>query len=234
MVDFANLEKTLQDITKIVSESNPNTQSLYDNLKDFYKKVAPIESNKLRTTINIGALTHNTQKRYTGEPFFAHPCRAAYIAGSLTGKADCVYINLLHDAIEDSESCDKTRWDIFQNLGLDIFLGVSGMGTLKNTPGPHEKATIQYKRIQYFHNQHRINLEPTKIGDVWDNLLTVEHLPQTKELNAAQRQDAYCQVARKYVLPMCKRFDTTHKNKKITPYFENLLSTKERQIYINS
>ncbi|MFO7711132.1 MAG: HD domain-containing protein [Candidatus Woesearchaeota archaeon] len=212
-----DIRPTLDKITEYASAPN------LEGLIGIYRKLNPgLSYENLKTCLEISHSEHGDQPRFSGEPFFAHPLRVAYIAGYIQNNTDNIYIGILHDSIEDSKEPDKVRNRIYNEMGVTIFLGVSGMGTLKKIP-PEEKNQLQFDRIRYFKKQFGLELEAIKIADVLDNLPTISYLPESKTHNALDRQKVYCNMVRSHVIPICE--DTV-----LTDYLDTVVKREETRI----
>ena len=67
---------------------------------------------------------HGTQKRASGDPYFAHPLEVAAILTDLKLDDASIAVALLHDTIEDT---DATRAEIDQLFGSEIGAIVDGL-----------------------------------------------------------------------------------------------------------
>ena len=87
-----------------------NEQPRFDDLKYFSRP------------IKFAADAHRGQKRkYTGEPYIAHPLAVAELVRKAGGDWEQITAALLHDTVEDT---DVTLGDVYKEFGGDVAMAV--------------------------------------------------------------------------------------------------------------
>src|SRR5215813_1746670 len=85
------------------------------------------DENLINRAYVYATVKHGSQKRHSGDPYFAHPIEVAGILTEYKFDAATIVAGLLHDTIEDTEA---TRGEIEQMFGAEIADLVEGVTKL--------------------------------------------------------------------------------------------------------
>ncbi|MCE5229158.1 bifunctional (p)ppGpp synthetase/guanosine-3',5'-bis(diphosphate) 3'-pyrophosphohydrolase [bacterium] len=137
---------------------------------------------------------HEKQLRKSGEPYFAHPARVAWLLAGLVNEPVTVAAGLLHDTIED---CGETYESLKAQFGEEVATlvdGVTKISTLTvQTDQEHQVVNLR-KMILAMARDVRVVL--IKLCDRLHNMQTLEHLPLARRRAIAQAtMDIYAPLA---------------------------------------
>ena len=65
----------------------------------------PEQVDKVQLAYQFSAEAHQGQKRISGEPYIHHPLEVAYILGDMRMDYQTLAAAILHDVIEDTQTC---------------------------------------------------------------------------------------------------------------------------------
>ena len=137
---------------------------------------------------------HGTQKRASGDPFFAHPLEVAAILTDLKLDDATIVAAVLHDTVEDTEA---TLEEIEALFGREIRVLVDGLTKLK-------RLDLVSKRAAQGENFRKLLLAVAadvrvllvKLADRLHNMRTLEHMPAEKRARIAEETlDIYAPLA---------------------------------------
>ncbi len=139
---------------------------------------------------------HGTQKRASGDPYFAHPIEVAGILTDYRLDTATIVTALLHDVIEDT---DVTRADIDRLFGEEVgelVEGVTKLSRLETTADYKRQAENLRKFILAVSKDVRVLL--VKLADRLHNMRTLEFIksPAKRERIARETLDIYAPLAR--------------------------------------
>ena len=137
---------------------------------------------------------HGTQKRASGDPYFAHPLEVAAILTDLKLDDSTIAVALLHDTIEDT---DATRAEIDQLFGSDIGAIVDGLTKIERLQlVTREEAQAENLRKLLLAISADIRVLLVKLADRLHNMRTLEHMPEDKRKRiATETMDIYAPLA---------------------------------------
>src|SRR5262245_135259 len=118
---------------------------------------------------------HGSQKRHSGDPYFAHPIQVAGILTEYKLDAATIVAGLLHDTIEDT---DATRAEIEKMFGAeiaDLVEGVTKLSQLEIQSDESKQAQNLQKFILAMSKDVRVLL--VKLADRLHNMRTLQHIP---------------------------------------------------------
>ena len=118
---------------------------------------------------------HGSQKRHSGDPYFAHPIQVAGILTEYKLDAATIVAGLLHDTIEDT---DATRDEIQQKFGgqiADLVEGVTKLSQLEMQSEENKQAQNLQKFILAMSRDVRVLI--VKLADRLHNMRTLGHVP---------------------------------------------------------
>jgi MFS family permease len=95
-------EKVNYDFEDLEAYTGYNTNC--DYAQALIKKLAdkPIDLKLVEKAIIFAKKWHSGQKRKTGEPYYAHPCKVASMLSDYTSSTNAIIAAILHDVVEDS------------------------------------------------------------------------------------------------------------------------------------
>ncbi|MBU2134889.1 MAG: HD domain-containing protein, partial [Alphaproteobacteria bacterium] len=139
---------------------------------------------------------HGSQKRASGDPYFAHPIEVAGILTDYRLDTATIVTALLHDVIED---CPVSRADIDQLFGEEIGELVEGVTKLSQLEGNSEH-TRQAENLRKFilAISKDVRVLMVKLADRLHNMRTLEFIknPAKRERIARETLDIYAPLAR--------------------------------------
>ncbi len=118
---------------------------------------------------------HGSQKRHSGDPYFAHPIQVAGILTEYKLDAATIVAGLLHDTVEDT---DATREDIEKLFGAqiaDLVEGVTKLSKLEIQSEENKQAQNLQKFILAMSRDVRVLI--VKLADRLHNMRTLSHVP---------------------------------------------------------
>ncbi|MCA0423498.1 MAG: bifunctional (p)ppGpp synthetase/guanosine-3',5'-bis(diphosphate) 3'-pyrophosphohydrolase [Proteobacteria bacterium] len=137
---------------------------------------------------------HGSQKRASGDPYFAHPLEVAAILTELKLDDATIVAAMLHDTIEDT---DATREEIDKLFGTEIGALVDGLTKIK-------KLDLVSKRAAQAENLRKLLLAIAddvrvllvKLADRLHNMRTLHYVPPEKRNRIAEETlDIYAPLA---------------------------------------
>ena len=139
---------------------------------------------------------HGSQKRASGDPYFAHPIEVAGILTDYRLDTATIVTALLHDVIEDT---DVTRGDIDRLFGDEVgelVEGVTKLSRLESTADYKRQAENLRKFILAVSKDVRVLL--VKLADRLHNMRTLQYIksPAKRERIARETLDIYAPLAR--------------------------------------
>jgi guanosine-3',5'-bis(diphosphate) 3'-pyrophosphohydrolase len=137
---------------------------------------------------------HGTQKRASGDPYFAHPLEVAAILTDLKLDDASVAVALLHDTIEDT---DATRAEIDQLFGPEIGAIVDGLTKIDRLNlVSREEAQAENLRKLLLAISQDVRVLLVKLADRLHNMRTLQYMPPEKRVRIAQEtMDIYAPLA---------------------------------------
>jgi GTP pyrophosphokinase/guanosine-3',5'-bis(diphosphate) 3'-pyrophosphohydrolase len=124
---------------------------------------------------------HGSQKRHSGDPYFAHPIEVAGILTEYKLDAATIVAGLLHDTIEDTEATREEVEGMFGGEIADLVEGVTKLSQLEIQSEENKQAQNLQKFILAMSRDVRVLL--VKLADRLHNMRTLAHVP-----NAAKRR----------------------------------------------
>ncbi len=141
-----------------------------------------------------GMQKHGSQKRASGDPYFAHPLEVAAILTDLKLDDATIAVALLHDTIEDT---DATRAEIDQMFGAEIGAIVDGLTKIERLNlVTREEAQAENLRKLLLAISQDVRVLLVKLADRLHNMRTLEFVPPEKRKRIAQEtMDIYAPLA---------------------------------------
>ncbi len=137
---------------------------------------------------------HGSQKRASGDPYFAHPLEVAAILTSLKLDDATIVVGLLHDTIEDT---DATRAEIDQLFGSEIGAIVEGLTKIDRLNlASREEAQAENLRKLLLAIADDVRVLIVKLADRLHNMRTIDFVPPEKRQRIAREtMDIYAPLA---------------------------------------
>ncbi|WP_055048649.1 RelA/SpoT family protein [Devosia sp. A16] len=137
---------------------------------------------------------HGTQKRASGDPYFAHPLEVAAILTDLKLDDASIAVALLHDTIEDT---DATRAEIDQLFGPEIGAIVDGLTKIERLQlVTREEAQAENLRKLLLAISADVRVLLVKLADRLHNMRTLDFMPENKRKRiATETMDIYAPLA---------------------------------------
>jgi GTP pyrophosphokinase len=154
-------------------------------LVDRVRRYNPNTDEELLNRAYVYAMrAHGTQKRASGDPFFAHPLEVAAILTELKLDDATIVAAVLHDTVEDTEA---TLEEIETLFGPDIRRLVDGLTKIKKLDLVSKKAAQGEnfrKLLLAIVDDIRVLL--VKLADRLHNMRTLHYVPPEKRLRIAE------------------------------------------------
>jgi GTP diphosphokinase / guanosine-3',5'-bis(diphosphate) 3'-diphosphatase len=133
----------------------------------------------IERAFDLGMGAHAAQRRKSGEPYFVHPVRVAWILAQLGLDGATVTAALLHDTVEDTE---LTVYEITEQFGREVANIVDGVTKLGKVPylSRQEQQAESFRKMLVAMSQD-IRVLLVKLIDRLDNMRTLEHMPRDKQ-----------------------------------------------------
>jgi GTP diphosphokinase / guanosine-3',5'-bis(diphosphate) 3'-diphosphatase len=137
---------------------------------------------------------HGSQKRASGDPYFAHPLEVAAILTELKLDDASVAVGLLHDTIEDT---DATRAEIDQLFGPEIGAIVDGLTKIERLQlVTREEAQAENLRKLLLAISADVRVLLVKLADRLHNMRTLQFMASDKQARiATETMDIYAPLA---------------------------------------
>ncbi len=137
---------------------------------------------------------HGTQKRASGDPYFAHPLEGAAILTDLKLDDASIAVALLHDTIEDT---DATRAEIDQMFGSEIGSIVDGLTKIDRLQlVTREEAQAENLRKLLLAISADVRVLLVKLADRLHNMRTLDFMREDKRKRiATETMDIYAPLA---------------------------------------
>ena len=134
-----------------------------------------LDENLINRAYVYATAKHGSQKRHSGDPYFAHPIEVAGILTDYKLDAATIVAGLLHDTIEDTEA---TREEVESKFGpeiADLVEGVTKLSKLEIQSEENKQAQNLQKFILAMSRDVRVLL--VKLADRLHNMRTLKHVP---------------------------------------------------------
>lgn len=139
---------------------------------------------------------HGSQKRASGDPYFAHPIQVAGILTEYRMDAATIITALLHDTVEDTEATSAEIGRLFGEEIAGLVEGVTKLTKLELNSEHTRQAENLRKFILAISKDVRVLL--VKLADRLHNMRTLQHIkaPAKRERIARETLDIYAPLAR--------------------------------------
>lgn len=140
---------------------------------------------------------HGSQKRLSGDPYFAHPIEVAGLLTEYKLDTATIVAGLLHDTIEDTEATREKIAELFGEQIADLVEGVTKLSKLDLDPEANPQAANLQKFILAMSKDVRVLL--VKLADRLHNMKTLQFHPSADKRRriALETLDIYAPLARR-------------------------------------
>jgi len=140
---------------------------------------------------------HGSQKRHSGDPYFAHPIQVAGILTEYKLDAATIAAGLLHDTIEDTDANRAEIEEKFGPLIADLVEGVTKLSQLEVQSEESKQAQNLQKFILAISRDVRVLI--VKLADRLHNMRTLSHIPKPEKRRriAMETLEIYGPLARR-------------------------------------
>lgn len=136
---------------------------------------------------------HETQKRYSGEPYFSHTAEVGFSLAEIGMDAATIAAGFLHDTMEDAHVSAETISAEFGEEVLSLVRGVTKLGALRYRG--MERHTESLRKL-FAATAEDLRVLIIKLLDRLHNAKTLEHVPAEKrERIALETLEIYAPIA---------------------------------------
>lgn len=148
----------------------------------------------LQRAVALARLSHASQVRKSGEPYFFHPLRVAHLAARHWMDFSSIMAAILHDVVEDTP---VTLDEIREDFGGEVALLVHGLTKATDENLSREALKAVTYRKQLLTAVEDVRVLCLKFWDRVDNLQTISALnPKKQSLIAEETRAVYVPLAR--------------------------------------
>jgi len=144
---------------------------------------------------------HGDQKRYSGDPYYAHPIEVAGILASLHMDVASICTALLHDVLEDTDTSFEDLTQMFGDEIAGLVKGVTKLGQLELSIPGASRERAQAENFQKFvlAMSKDVRVLLVKMCDRLHNMRTLEHHPKEESRLRIAREtlEIYAPLARR-------------------------------------
>jgi GTP pyrophosphokinase len=173
----------------------PSVEDLFKGLEDKVRELRPKEDlSPLERAFRFATEHHRGQKRFSGEPYMAHPIAVTQILADMQMDMACLVTGLLHDTVEDTDvKLDEVR----SEFGEDVARCVDGVTKLtKLDLANREERQAESLRKMLLAMTSDIRVVLVKLADRLHNMRTLGCLPRERQERIAQETlDIYAPIA---------------------------------------
>jgi GTP pyrophosphokinase/guanosine-3',5'-bis(diphosphate) 3'-pyrophosphohydrolase len=167
---------------------------LVERMRDYDPSV---DENLINRAYVYATVKHGSQKRHSGDPYFAHPIQVAGILTEYKLDSATIVAGLLHDTIEDT---DASREEIAEKFGAqiaDLVEGVTKLSKLEVQSEESKQAQNLQKFILAMSRDVRVLI--VKLADRLHNMRTLHHIPKPEKRRriAMETLEIYGPLARR-------------------------------------
>ena len=169
----------------VIEKENKEIAKQYKELLRISYQTLSAEDKKLiRQAFDVAVDAHKEQRRKSGEAYIFHPIAVAKIVASEIGlDATSIVAALLHDVVEDTAYSLDDIERMFGETVARIVDGLTKIAHLKKDMNISQQAENFRKMLLTLHDDVRVII--IKIADRYHNLLTMDSMPEHKQLKIA-------------------------------------------------
>ena len=162
------------------------------------KSYAPYVSEEhLNAAYVYAMMKHGSQKRASGDPYYAHPVAVAGILTELKLDEASIMAGLLHDTVEDTDATVEEIQSLFGKETADLVEGVTKLGELEYSSEQSKQAENFQKFILASVRDLRVLL--VKLADRLHNMRTLHFIKKEEKRKRIAREtlEIYAPLARR-------------------------------------
>jgi len=144
------------------------------------------EKSDIKRAFEFADKMHSGQKRISGDDYIVHPSWVAKVVAQLGVGKEAIMAALLHDCVEDSETCIE---EVAKEFGDEVALLVTGMTDVRDmtkTIKVHETNIEVFRRF-LFSSVDDVRVLVIRLVDKLHNGLTISVMPEYKQLRYGKR-----------------------------------------------
>lgn len=170
--------------TLLEQENKEIAKQYKELLRISYQTLSDDDKKLIRRAFDVAVDAHKDQRRKSGEAYIFHPIAVAKIVASEIG-LDAVSIAsaLLHDVVEDTPYTLDDIERMFGETIARIVDGLTKMAHLNKDMNISQQAENFRKMLLTLHDDIRVII--IKIADRYHNLLTMDTMPEDKQVKIA-------------------------------------------------
>lgn len=180
-------------------EAPPRTRmlrqfELVERVRDYDPSV---DESLINRAYVYATVKHGSQKRHSGDPYFAHPIQVAGILTEYKLDAATIVAGLLHDTIEDTDATREEIAGMFGDQIAELVEGVTKLSQLEIQSEENKQAQNLQKFILAMSRDVRVLI--VKLADRLHNMRTLGHVPNPVKRRriATETLEIYAPLARR-------------------------------------
>ncbi|VAV97042.1 Guanosine-3',5'-bis(diphosphate) 3'-pyrophosphohydrolase / GTP pyrophosphokinase, (p)ppGpp synthetase II [hydrothermal vent metagenome] len=156
-----------------------------------------VDTEQLRLAYSYAKKKHGTQKRHSGEPYYAHPVHVAAILIELHLDSASIITALLHDTVEDTSATLQEVTELFSPQIADLVDGVTKLTQLELKSTRSKQGENLQKFVLAITKDVRVLL--VKLADRLHNMRTLHHIARREKRQRISREtlDIYAPLAKR-------------------------------------
>lgn len=175
-------------------ETYPTADDLVGRISRYHPTV---DADLIRRAYDFAREMHAPQKRYSGEPYFAHVASVAMILADLKMDAATICTGLLHDTVEDTPATLEQLSERFSPEIAALVDGVTKLGQMELGSNRTKQAENFQKLVVAISSDVRVLI--VKLSDRLHNMRTLHHIPkpEKRERISTETLEIYAPLARR-------------------------------------
>ncbi|MGB3455199.1 MAG: bifunctional (p)ppGpp synthetase/guanosine-3',5'-bis(diphosphate) 3'-pyrophosphohydrolase [Litorimonas sp.] len=181
-----------------------STQQSYLRQFELVERVKAYDPSADESLINKAYIftvqAHGSQKRHSGDPYFAHPIEVAGILANLHLDVASICTALLHDVLEDTDTTREQLASMFTEEIAELVDGVTKLSQLELSPSAtRERAQAENFQKFVLAMSKDVRVLLVKLCDRLHNMRTLQYHPKksSRERIARETLDIYAPLARR-------------------------------------
>lgn len=168
----------------IEKENKEIAKQYKELLKISYQTLSDEDKKLIRSAFDVAVDAHKDQRRKSGEAYIFHPIAVAKIVAAEIGMdATSIASALLHDVVEDTAYTLDDIERMFGETVARIVDGLTKMAHLNKDMNISQQAENFRKMLLTLNDDIRVII--IKIADRYHNMLTMESMPEHKQVKIA-------------------------------------------------
>lgn len=175
-------------------DTYPTADDLVGRISRYHPTV---DADLIRRAYDFAREMHAPQKRYSGEPYFAHVASVAMILADLKMDAATICTGLLHDTVEDTPATLEQLSERFLPEIAALVDGVTKLGQMELGSNRTKQAENFQKLVVAISSDVRVLI--VKLSDRLHNMRTLHHIPkpEKRERISTETLEIYAPLARR-------------------------------------